>query len=43
MRVVNQLFDERINALNALLVMTIREYVAVGKEITALRCCVWVT
>lgn len=33
MKVVDQLFDERINALNALLVMTIEEYVPVGRQI----------
>lgn len=35
MKVVDQLFDERINALNALIVMDIREYVSVSKSITA--------
>ncbi len=35
MKVVDQLFDERINALNALIVMNIKEYISVSKSITA--------
>ncbi len=34
MKVVDRLFDARINALNALLVMNIKEYISVGREIT---------
>jgi len=35
MNIVNKLFDERINAMNVLLQMSVKDYVSIGKSITA--------
>jgi len=35
MNIVNKLFDERINAMNVLLQMSVKDYVSIGNGITA--------
>ncbi len=35
MNIVNKLFDERINAMNVLLQMSVKDYVSIGNSITA--------